>query len=174
MRIKLKNIYGKGLIIIIEKLENYWSKFSFEICFLLALVFAFGHYFGFITNVRTLVDSIINFSSIVIGVTGVFLTLIITLKESPVFERLGRFFPIINKFLYTSLRNQIFYGLIVVILSILINSLPSSPFKYLASIGVGVWFYFFWRLTLGSFYTVKLITDLVVRNFEKEERKTRI
>lgn len=171
---KINIFYKKKLNRTVELLEDIWVKFATVICFIFASIFTLLHYFGMIQNIRSVVDSVINFSSIVIGVTGVFLTLIVTLKESPVFERLKQHFPIINKLLYTSLRNQIFYGLIVVILSIFIISLPSSPYRYLSSIGIGIWFYFFFRLTLGSFYTVKLITDLVVKNFEDIDRKTRI
>lgn len=171
---KIKESINNNIKLLIRIIEDLWVKYSIVICIVLALIFATTHYLGFLINVRELVDSIINFSSIVIGVTGVFLTLIVTLKESPVFERLKKYFPIINKTLYFSLRNQIFYGLVVVIISILINSLPASPYRFLSSIGVGIWFFFFWKLTLGSFYTVKLITDLVVRNFDDTERKLRI
>jgi len=174
MRAKIKKLIEEKTQTMIRLIEDLWVKHSLVICFVLALIFAIARYLELMNNVRELVDSVINFSSIVIGVTGVFLTLIVTLKESPVFERLGKVFPKITNTLYMSLRNQIFYGLIVVILSILINTLPASPLKILSSIGVGVWFYFFWRLSLGSFYTVKLITDLVVRNFEDNDRNSRM
>ncbi|WP_052749663.1 hypothetical protein [Heyndrickxia coagulans] len=164
----------KNLNFISRRLEKLWIKFANLICLLLSVVVAIAHYYGLIRNIRHLMESVINFSSIVIGIMGVFLSLIITLKESPVFERLRSLFPNLQRTIYISLRNQIYYGLIVVILSIFINSLPHSPLLILASIGVCVWFFFFWKLTLGSFYTVKLITDLVVRNYEVPKRKERI
>ncbi|WP_339286658.1 hypothetical protein [Paenibacillus sp. FSL R5-0486] len=156
-----------------EKVEDTWIKHSFLICVGLGILSGILHYFGLLTNVRTVAGSVVSFASIVIGVSGVFLTLIITLQESPAFSRLREFFPTFQKSLYTSLKSQISYGLIVVILSIIITALPPAPFKILASIGVTTWFYFFWYMSLGSFYSVKLITDIIVKNFDIPKRNSR-
>lgn len=155
---------------ILNKIEDIWVKYSIVICVLLSVATGIFHYYGWITNIRSSTANVVTFASIVIGVSGVFLTLIITLQESPAFSRLRAHLPTIQKNLYKSLRTQINYGLIVVMLSIAINGLPAAPYKYLASIGVGVWFLFFWLMTLGSFYSVKLITDLILKNFVVSSR----
>jgi len=154
-------------------IEDFWVKYSVYICVILGLFSGVLHFFGLLVNVRQSTANIVTFASIVIGVTGVFLTLLITLQESPVFQRLREFFPAIQTKLYTSLRSLINHGLIVVILSIGINSMPPSPYKWLASLGVTVWFYFFWSMSLGAFYAVKLVTDLIVKNFNIPTRKSR-
>ncbi|WP_234032878.1 hypothetical protein [Paenibacillus faecalis] len=158
---------------IFEKIEDLWIKYSIFICIGLGILSGVLHYFGFLTNVRTLAGNVVNFASIVVGVTGVFLTLVITLQESPAFSRLKEFFPAFQKSLYLGLKSQISYGLLVVILSIVITALPPAPFKILASIGVCIWFFFFWKMSLGAFYIVKLITDIIVKNFEIPKRKSR-
>lgn len=155
----------------LEKVEDVWASKAFYMCIVLGAVTGSLHYFGFIVNIRTSTANIITFASIVIGVTGVFLTLLITLQESPVFERLRTIFPMFQTKLYTSLRTQINYSLVVVILSIAINSMPPAPYKWLASIGVGVWFTYFWAMSLGAFYSVKLITDIIVKNFNIPTRR---
>jgi len=158
---------------IIDLIEDTWVKHSFLICLFLGIASGALHYFGLIANIRVVTGSVVNFASIVIGVSGVFLTLIITLQESPAFNRLREFFPHFQTNLYTSLRNQIGFGLLVVILSIVITSMPPAPYKWLASIGVAIWFFFFWLLSLGSFYSVNLITDIIVRNFNIPVRRSR-
>lgn len=158
---------------LLEKIEDFWIKRSIMVCVIFGILSGTAHYYGLISNIRSLTSNVVTFASIVIGVTGVFLTLLITLKESPVFERLKLFFPQIQVQLYINLRNQINYGLIVVILSIVIYVLPPSPNKLLASIGVGIWSYFFWTMSLGSFYSVKLVTDLIIRNVNIPTRTPR-
>jgi len=153
--------------------EDLWVRSSVYVCVVLGLTSGALHFFGYLVNVRSSTANIITFASIVIGVTGVFLTLIITLQESPVFTRLRNYFPAVQSQLYSNLRTLINHGLVVVILSIGINSMPPSPFKWLASVGVAIWFYFFWSMSLGAFYAVKLITDLVVKNFNIPTRTTR-
>lgn len=157
----------------LHDLEVKWEKYSIIICLILGLIFSVAHFLGLFVNVRFVTANVVNFASIVIGVTGVFLTLIITLKESPVFARLKRYFPELHNKLYIYLRNQIYFSLIVVVLSVLINALPSPPHKIFASFGVLVWSYFFWKMTIGAFFTVKIITDLIVRNFDIPPRHPR-
>lgn len=166
---KLKEFIEKYLY----KLESLWVSNSFLICFSFALITGAFYYNGLIVNFRYMTMNVVNFASIVIGVSGVFLTLIITLKESPVFERLSTFFPTIQKDLYVYLRNQIYFGLIVVILSVVINILPPAPHEIFATLGVIIWFLFFWLMSFGTFYAVKLIIDLVIKNFEVPKRTSR-
>lgn len=151
---------------VFRKIENHWLRRSFAICFALAFICGISYYFGLIKNFRFAIINIINFASIIIGVTGVFITLLITLKESPAFKRLRDFFPVLNVSLYKHLRNQINYSLVVILLSIFIYILPPSPNKILSAVGVMIWFWFFWLMSIGAFYTVKLVIDLVIRNDE--------
>lgn len=160
----------KHLLIVIEKI---WEKHSIVICIILGLITGVLYYFNLISNIRNTLGNVITFSSIVIGVNGVFLTLIITLQESPAFKRLRDIMPSFQKRLYISLRSQIQFGLLSVIISIFISLLPTSPHKTLSAIGVAVFFVVFWLMTLGSFYTVKLVTDIIVKNFNIPTRKER-
>jgi hypothetical protein len=102
---------------------------------------------------------------------GVFLTLIITLRESPVFERMRMFFPKIEEKLFAWIRNQLWSGIFIVMLSVIISILPNPQNRIIASIGVGIWASAFWHICFGSFYTVKLITDLILRNASVPKRK---
>lgn len=163
-------MYGK----IYSWFEPYWEKHSTYISLLVAVAITVLFILGFITNIRNVTENIINFASIIIGVNGVFLTLIITLQESAAFIRLKEFFPNFQIRLYISLRDQIGNGLTVVLISIAINLMPPSPSIYLSGIGVLVWFYFFVKMFIGSFVSVKLVTDIIVKNFDMPSKKPRI
>lgn len=156
-----------------DSFEKLWERFFLVISILAGVLFGILYNFGILTNIRTVTGNIVSFASIVIAVNGVFLTLIITLQESPAFIRLKEIFPSFQKRLYISLRNQINYGLVVVVISIIINFLPPSPSKYLSSIGVGIWFVFFFPMCIGSFVSVKLVTDIIVKNFDIPTKKRR-
>ncbi|SEI91352.1 hypothetical protein SAMN04488127_0774 [Bhargavaea ginsengi] len=158
---------------LLGKLEGIWEGYSFRISFLMGIAMGILYYLGVLENIRSTLGNAITFSSIVIGVNGVFLTLVITLQESLAFTRLKAIMPSFQTRLYLSLRNQIQYGLVTVIISIGISVLPYSPHKFYSAIGVSVFFTFFWIMTLGSFYTVKLVTDIIVKNFDPPTRKTR-
>ncbi|MDN4523172.1 hypothetical protein [Fictibacillus fluitans] len=154
-------------------LEKTWEKNSLYLSVLAGIVIGYLYYRGYLVNIRSVTGNIVTFASIVIGVNGVFLTLIITLQESPAFVRLKEIFPDFQHRLYVSLRNQINFGLLVVLISIIINLLPPSPSKYLSSIGVGIWFIFFSLMGVGSFISVKLVTDIIVKNFNFPTRSRR-
>ena len=153
--------------------EVIWEKYSIPLSIVASILIGFLYYQGLIVNIRAVTSNIVTFASIVIGVNGIFLTLIITLQESPAFIRLRELFPSFQTKLYLSLRNQIIYGLVVVIISILINLLPPSPNIYFSALGVTVWFVFFFLMSIGSFISVKLVTDIIVKNFNITTRKKR-
>lgn len=153
--------------------EKIWEEKSGLICIILGVATGGLYYFNILGNIRFTISNMITFSSIVIGVNGVFLTLLITLQESPAFKRLKEIFPSFQISLFTSLKTQIQYGLIVVMLSIFISMLPNSPSIILSAIGISIYFSFFWLMTLGSFYSVKLVTDIIVKNFKIPKRNSR-
>ncbi|WP_391203229.1 hypothetical protein [Psychrobacillus sp. L4] len=146
-------------------LEPKWEKYSFAISFLVSILVGVLYFWGWINNIRSVTGNVVTFASIVIGVNGVFLTLVITLQESPAFQRLKDIFPPFQAKLYTCLRDQIITGLVVVLISIIINFLPPSPSPYLSIFGVCIWFYFFVQMFVGSIMSVKLVTDIIIKNF---------
>lgn len=158
---------------IYDSFEKLWEKYSIIISLFASIIIGYLYFKGMVVNIRSVTSNIVTFASIVIGVNGVFLTLIITLQESPAFIRLREIFPAFQTRLYVSLRNQIAYGLIVVLISIVINLLPPSPNIYLSVIGVSIWFIFFFLMSIGSFITVKLVTDIIVKNFDIPTRNSR-
>lgn len=157
----------------LHKLEDIWVSFNLLICIVLGISTGVMSYFDWIQKLDQNSSNIITFASIVIGVMGVFLGVLASLQDSPTFLRLRQIAPEINKKIYTNLRSQIYYALIVVICSIIINSLPNIQNKIVLSIVDGIWFVFIWLMTLGCFYSVKLITDLIAKSLNNHSRNTR-
>lgn len=158
---------------LLHKLEDIWVKYNIIICIILGILTGVLSYLNWIVNLKSNGSNIITFASIVIGVMGVFLSLLISLQGSPVFARLNEYYFNLQKKIYTNLRTQIYYALIVVICSIIVNSLPDICNQIVKAVIDGVWFIFIWLMTLGSFYSVKLITDLIVKNFNNPTRNRR-
>ncbi|MGG0914702.1 hypothetical protein ABE147_09115 [Bacillus velezensis] len=158
---------------LLHKLEDIWVKYNIVICIILGILTGVLSYLNWVVNLKSNGSNIITFASIVIGVMGVFLSLLISLQGSSVFSRLNEYNPYLQKKIYTNLRTQIYYALIVVICSIIVNSLPEICNNILKAVIDGVWFIFIWLMTLGSFYSVKLITDLIVKNFNNPPRNSR-
>ncbi|WES34596.1 hypothetical protein P0092_01045 [Ruminiclostridium papyrosolvens DSM 2782] len=51
--------------------------------------------------------------------------------------------------------------------------MPNSPNRVVSSIVLAVWGTFFWWMSIGSFYTVKLVSDLIIGNFGFPKRTPR-
>jgi len=155
----------------LERLENTWTEHSLLISALLGAFCSILYYYNYISNLRQTIANVVVFASIIVGMLGVFLTLIITLKESPVFDRMRSFFPKIEEKLFVWIRNQIWSGIFVVMLSVVISIMPNPTNRLITSSGVFIWTTIFWHICFGSFYTVKLITDLILKNVTQPIRK---
>lgn len=145
-------------------IENIWTEYPYAFCSILGIITAVSYYQDLIANLRNAIAHVVVFSAVILGILGVFLTLLITLRESIVFERIRVLFPDVNKKLFKWIRNQLWSGIAVVLLSVIISVLPTPSNKIISSIGVFVWSTIFWHIGIGSFYTIKLITDLILRN----------
>lgn len=157
----------------LEYIEDLWVKGYWLISAMFGVCTGILYYFGLISNIRNSLGNIITFASIIIGVLGVFLTLLITLQESPIFERLREYFPTIQKRLFIWLRSQMWTGIAVVLFSVVITIVPNLSNRLVKTVGCSIWGTLFWWMTLGSFYTVKLVSDLIIGNFSIPKRTPR-
>lgn len=157
---------------IVSWLEGKWERYSVQISIILSIIVGFLYYFKVIENIRSVLSDVIAFASIVVGINGVFITLVISIKLTPAFQRLRDILPNSEKRLFNLLKNQVLYGLTVVLLSIIITLLPYSPSKFLSALGVGVWSFFFMTMAIGSYFTMNLIINIIVAN-EEDPRASR-
>ncbi|WP_404452384.1 hypothetical protein LG329_18675 [Virgibacillus necropolis] len=145
-------------------LEDTWEKHSVKISIFLSIIVGILYYLEVIDNLRDVLSDVISFSSIVVGINGVFITLIITIKLTPAFIRLKGILPNFENRLFGLLRSQVMIGLTVVIVSIMITMLPYSPSKLLSAIGTTIWSFFFILMAIGSFFTMNLVINIILAN----------
>lgn len=153
----------------VTHLEAIWEKHSVIISIVLSIIIGLLYYIEIITNIKSVLSDIIAFASIVIGINGVFITLVISIKETTGFKRLKNFIPDFEVKLFNLLKSQTFYGLTVVFVSIIILLLPASPSNVLSAIGVSVWSFFFATMTINAYFTINLLLNLILSN-EKESK----
>jgi hypothetical protein len=113
--------------------------------------------------------NIVPFATMLLTIIGVFLTLFITLSDKEIFKRYRMLFPSSNKKIIKYMRLQFFYGIMLVILTILILILPSAG-KF-DSIGVAIWGFFFWGLSFGSIFVVNLLCQLILKDADPSSSK---
>lgn len=146
----------------LELVEDTWEKNHFLISLLLAVCTGIAHFFDLINQFREVLGNVIAYASMLLAVIGVFLTLFITLQNSDLFVRLRSLFPESNIKMIKYMRQQFMFGIALVVISILISILPSAG--KVDSIGIGIWGYFFWDLSIGSCYIIKLLCDLLIKD----------
>lgn len=157
----------------IEGAEDFLVRWSFVVSIMLSILSGLAHYAGILINLRVTAGNVIMYASAVIAVIGVFLTLVVSLQDTPTFARLREHYPHMQRKLLGFLHKEIALSIILLLFSVIISSLPVIPNKWISSIGVVVWFFFLWETSIGVLYAVKLILDLASRNIDQVKRTPR-
>lgn len=148
----------------------YWENKTFLMNAIISILPISLYYFGFMSNIRENTGSIITFAVGILTVDGVFLTLLITLKSSPVMERLKTHFSGLHDYLYTELRNQILYCLYFLIINIAIAVTGPTANKYVIGIGIILWSYLLVHITLGFIFSLRVIMNLSTSTVDTKKK----
>lgn len=156
----------------LESLEDVFLKYLFVICMIISVVSTLIYSYDYIKNIRLTMPNIIMFSSIIFVVISFILTLLISLKESLLFDRIKNNFPLVTKKIYKFINKIILSSIFVVMLALVVTILPSNLNKYLKYIISFIGFTMFWYMILGAIYMLKFTTDMVVKdnNLKKTEK----
>lgn len=149
---------------VLERVEDIFLKYLLLICIVLSIFSTFAYRFDFINNIRGTMGNVIMFASIIFVVISFILTLMISLKESLLFDRIRNKFPLITKGIYKFLNKIILASILVVILALLITVLPLNLNIYFKIFISLVGFTMFWYMILGAVYMLKFTTDMVVKD----------
>lgn len=156
---------------IFGNVEDIFLKYLLVICVVLAAFSTYGYYVGYIQNVRGTMPNIIMFASIMFVVISLILTLLISLKESLLFDRIRKNFPLVTKDIFKFLNKIILSSIFVVIWAIFVTVLPLNLNIYfkvaISLIGCTM----FWYMILGSVYMLIFTTDMVVKDDKLEKTK---
>lgn len=150
--------------------NRFWDLWEIKSIFVTALVALLPlalYLLGFLGLIRENTGSLITYASALVTINGVFLTLIVTLKQSQIFERLRSFFPILYSYLYDGLKGQIKSCIIFILINLVIALVGPVSNKVISSIGMYIWSYFIINISFGAFYTLRIITRLASSKIEK-------
>lgn len=161
----------KKLSASIKEFWDLWEKKSIWVSALIAVIPLLIYYFGYLNFIRENTGSFITYASTLVTINGVFLTLIVTLKQSQIFERLRRFFPHLHNYLYEGLKGQIVSCIIFIGINLAISIVGPISNEVVAYVGLYMWSCFFIYTFIGAFYTLKIVTNLA--SVEPDKRNVR-
>lgn len=151
-------------------LWKFWEKKKILVNFLLSCILITLYYFGFMPQIRESSGSLIAYAVGILTVEGVFLTLLITLKSSPVMARLKSLFPNLHDHLYKELRFQIAGCLLYILLNSAISIAGPVSNKYLICVGIISWSYLTISITIGILYSLKTVMNLAVGEIDSRRK----
>jgi len=146
-----------------------WETKSWLVNFSLTSLPVILYYFGFLGGIRENTGSIITYAAALLTLNGVFLTLLVTLKGSPIFERLKKVFPVLHAYLYNGLKKQVQACIYFILINLGIGIAGEISNPIFSFMGVLVWSYFLIHISLGALYSLRVVTNLAAS--EPEERK---
>ncbi|WP_297418481.1 hypothetical protein [Clostridium sp.] len=155
---------------ILDNIEDWFIKYLFYICIGGGLISTVAYKVGIIQNIRASLANVITFSSLIFVVLSLILTLLISLKGGPLFQRIKNDIPNITKEIYSFLNKIILASITVVIISLAIGVLPIEINDIVKLVISFIGFTMFLYMLLGVFYMLIFTTDLVVRDSTLTEK----
>lgn len=152
-----------------NKIFEFWEVKPFLINILCVIPILILYLLGWLDNIRENTGSVIGFAGALITLNGVFLTLLVTLKESSIFLYLKDRFPEIHNYLYTGLKRQIRSAVILIIINLAIGIVGVMENEYIAICGLIFWSYYLIDVSLGAIYNIKVVTNLAIKKFDDDE-----
>jgi hypothetical protein len=145
-------------------IEDAFLKYLWFISVILSILSSIGYMKGYINNIRTTMSNVITFAFIIIVVISLILTLLTSLKESMLFIRIKKMFPIVNKSIYIFLNKIITSAIMIVLIcigiTILQNGLNTNIKVLISLIGFSLFYY----MILGASYMLKYTIDMIVKD----------
>lgn len=119
-------------------------------------------------NIVNNIGNIMSFGGALITLNGVFLTLLVTLKESPLFKSLKMKFPELHNYMYTGLKKQLFSCIQLMFICIIFSwfNVNSVIIELIYIVFVG---YHLSGITLGALYNIKVLTDITTKEEQTEK-----
>jgi hypothetical protein len=149
-----------------------WEKNSFIINLLFSVIPILFYYLNYMQNIRENTGSFIAYAACILTVDGVFLTLLVTLKSSPVMARLKTLFPNLHDYLYQELRTQIAYCIYFILINLAIAVAGPISNKYFIGIGIILWSFLLTSITIGALFTIKTVMNLATSEVDKRKPMT--
>ena len=154
---KARKVLKKGDLV--DKVDYFRYVLIIFIC--LFLVFIYKN--GYMLSIRGAISDTISFSSIILGILGLLIGLLMSLKEDSIFFRRAKKFDLdsnIYNTLLERLRNAFLYNIVLVLLSIFYCFvIPNMP-SFVKSMCLFFWFFLFTIVSWDVFYLVWIIVKI--------------
>ena len=153
------------------KIEEYFIEHLFISCIPFSILCTHFYMKEMIINIRDSLGDVATFSSLLFTVLSLILTLLVSLKDSTLVEKIGINISKLTEETYKLLKRIILTSILVVILCLVIKVLPTSLFREYKMIICFIGFMAFWYMTFGSIYMLIFTTDLAIKDAIKTKEK---
>lgn len=141
------------------------NGFINEISLLMCIIFAFFYQNNSFVSIREAVSDTISLSSIILGVLGVLLGLLVSLQEdSPFFKKAKEIGndTFYFKELIIKLRDSFIINMIFVVYTLFFNLLPPTEVIFLKIIFISCWFFLFIRIIWQVIFLIIIISKISI------------
>lgn len=146
------------------KIEECFIEHLFWWCIPFSILCTCFYIIGMINNIREALGDVATFSSLIFAVLSLILTLLISLKNSTLVEKIGVNISKLTKKIYKLLKRIILTSILVIIICLVIRVLPNSISRIYKIIICLIGFISFWYMTFGSIYMLIFTTDLAIKD----------
>lgn len=161
----MKLIIKKGNII--DKIDYFRYFFALVLCLL--MVYFYNQ--KYLLSIRGAISDTISFSSVILGILGLLIGLLMSLKEDSLFFKQTKKYDL-NIDIYTvlmeRLRNAFMYNLALLILSVIYCFVIPNMNFYLKIIGLMIWFFLFLIVSWDTIFLVWIIVKICTFKPEKD------
>ncbi|EGP5108774.1 hypothetical protein MM669_001633 [Enterococcus faecium] len=168
---KAKVIFTKGNLL--DKID--YLRYVIDIILCIIVLVAYNK--KYMLSIRGAISDTISFSSITLGVLGVLIGLLMSLKEESIFFKKAQKYDLDND-IYTSLinrmRNAFIFNLFLLILSVFYCFvIPNMPF-FIKCMGLIIWFFLFIFVSWDTVYLIWIIVKICTfKNNDDSVRESR-
>ncbi|MDT2612789.1 hypothetical protein [Enterococcus dongliensis] len=166
---KIKIIFKKGNLIDIIDYLRY--VVTIILCFVMMCVYNLKY----LLSIRGAISNTISFSSIILGILGLLIGLLMSLKEDSLFFKQAKKYDNMDDDVYAKLmirlRNAFMYNLALLILSVIYCFIIPNMNFYIKSIGLMLWFFLFLIVAWDTIYLIWIIVKICT--YKPEEKSIR-
>ncbi|MGM0168034.1 hypothetical protein IGI39_003046 [Enterococcus sp. AZ135] len=154
---KAKKILKKGDLI--DKIDYFRYFITIIICLSLVCIYKKGY----MLSIRGAISDTIAFSSIILGILGLLIGLLMSLREDSIFFKKARKYDLdleIYDKLLKRIRDAFLYNIVLVLLSIFYCFvIPNMP-PFIKGMGLFLWFFLFIVVSWDVFYLIWIIVKI--------------
>lgn len=125
----------------------------------------------YMLSIRGAISDTISFSSIILGILGLLIGLLMSLKEDSLFFKRAQKYELeddIYTKLMTRLRNAFMYNLVLLILSVIYCFIIPNINFYIKTSGLIIWFFLFLIVSWDTVYLIWLIVKICIYKPKKK------